>query len=116
MNLNQVLKRPIITEKALNQSALGRYLFEVDSRARHFDIRKAIKKAFNVDVVEVKVMRVKGKVRRFGRQKKRICLGDWKKAMVQLAPGQKIDIFTVPQEEEKPSSAKATEGKKEEKK
>lgn len=112
MNLYQVLKRPIITEKALNQSALGKYLFEVDVRARHLDIKKAVKKAFNVEVVKVEVMRIKGKTRRFGRRRKTIALGDWKKAMVQLAPGQKIDIFTVPQEEEKP----VREEKKEEKK
>lgn len=122
MNLYQVLKRPMITEKALNQSVLGKYLFVVDKRATKTEIKKAVKKAFAVDPISVKIINLKGKTRRFGRRRKPTQLASWKKAIVQLAPGQKIDIFTVPGEaEEKPvrgkksSSAKTKEGKEEKK-
>jgi large subunit ribosomal protein L23 len=124
MALNQVLKRPIITEKALSLSALGKYTFEVDKKATKPEIKRAVKKAFDVDVQTVQVIKVRGKTRRFGRRRKRISLSDWKKAIIQLAPGQKIDIYSVPRgaEEKRPSSAPprrrrgATEGKKEGKK
>lgn len=108
MNLTHILKRPIITEKALNQSVLGKYIFEVDRRATKTEIKKAIKNAFDVEVVSVKVINIKGKTRRFGRKRTQIKLSDWKKAIIQLAPGQKIDIFTVPGEvEEKPVKKEA---------
>lgn len=108
MNLSRILKKPIITEKALSQSALGKYIFEVDRQASKTEIKRAVKNAFNVDVVAVKTINVKGKIRRFGRRRVRVALGDWKKAIVQLAPGQKIDIFSVPEEaKEKPSKKEA---------
>ncbi len=122
MNLADVLRKPIITEKALNQSVLGKYIFEVDKRTTKEMIRKAVHQAFGVEVVAVKTINLKGKIRRLGKRRKQTQLSNWKKAIVQLAPGQKIDIFTVPGEAvekpikgKKPSSAKATEGKEEKK-
>jgi len=116
MNLADVLKKPIITEKALNQSILGKYIFKVDKRATKTEVKKAVNHAFGVEAVSVRTINVSGKMRRFGKKRKQARLSNWKKAVVQLASGQKIDIFTVPGEKEKPSSAKATEGKKEAKK
>jgi large subunit ribosomal protein L23 len=119
MNLYQVLKKPMITEKALNQSVLGKYLFVVDKRATKTEIKKAVKKAFAVDTISVKIINLKGKTRRVGRRRRPVQLASWKKAIVQLAPGQKIDVFTVPGEVEestrskKPVSAKATKVEKE---
>jgi large subunit ribosomal protein L23 len=104
MNLTPVLKRPIITEKALNQSTLGKYIFEVERRATKAEIKRAINQAFGVDVIAVKTINLGGKNRRFGRKRTQVKLGDWKKAIVQLAPGQKIDVFTVPGEAEGKSS------------
>jgi large subunit ribosomal protein L23 len=118
MALNLVLKRPIITEKALSLSALGKYTFEVDKKATKPEIKRAVKKAFDVDVQAVQIIKVRGKTRRFGRRRKRISLSDWKKAIIQLAPGQKIDIYSVPggAEEKRPSSARAAGGASESKK
>jgi large subunit ribosomal protein L23 len=126
MNLTDVLKKPMITEKALNQSVLGKYIFAVDKRATKEMISQAVHQAFGVEVVAVRTINLKGKTRRLGRRRKPIQLSNWKKAIVQLAPGQKIDVFTVPGETEKksvkgkkPSSAPAkggaTEGKEEKK-
>lgn len=114
MALNQVLKRPIITEKALSLSTLGKYTFEVDKKATKAEIKKAVKNAFGVDAQAVQVIKVRGKTRRFGRRRKTISLSDWKKAIIQLAPGQKIDIYSVPGEveEKRPSSAKASDGRR----
>lgn len=108
MNLTDVLKKPIITEKALNQSVLGKYIFEVDKRATKAEIKKAVNRAFGVEAVSVRTINISGKMRRFGKKRKQTRLSNWKKAVVQLAPGQKIDIFTVPGEaEEKPVKKEA---------
>ena len=65
--------------------------FEVDRRANRIEIKRAIEKIFNVRVDGVKTMQVRGKVKRRGRieGKRR----DWKKAVVRLEPGQRIDFF-----------------------
>jgi large subunit ribosomal protein L23 len=92
MDPYQVLIRPIITEKSSYQSDnLHRYTFEVDVRANKHVIKRAVEQAFNVDVVAVNVMRVRGKQRRWGRIVGRT--KDWKKAVVTLRPGQTIQFF-----------------------
>ncbi len=111
MNLAYVLKRPIVTEKALSLSALGKYVFEVDKRASKAEIKKAVKSAFGVDVINIQTISVQGKTRRFGRRRKQVRLGDWKKAVVQLAPGQKIDVYSVPDEIEGKSTKKEAKKK-----
>jgi large subunit ribosomal protein L23 len=88
----QVLKRPIITEKSGYQSDnLNRYTFEVDVRANKHLVRQAVEQVFNVDVVAVNVIRVRGKQRRWGKIIGRT--KDWKKAIVTLRPGQTIQFF-----------------------
>jgi large subunit ribosomal protein L23 len=92
MDPYQVLIRPIITEKSSYQSDnLHRYTFEVDVRANKHVIKRAVEQAFNVDVVAVNVMRIRGKQRRWGRIVGRT--KDWKKAVVTLRPGQTIQFF-----------------------
>lgn len=78
MNLNQVIKKPIITEKSTEATSFGRYAFEVDKKATKGEIKRAMEKFF-----EVKALKVWTSVR----PKK------GKKAIVQLAEGQKIDLF-----------------------
>jgi large subunit ribosomal protein L23 len=65
--------------------------FEVDRRANRIEIKRAIETAFKVRVAGVQTMQVKGKVKRRGRNlgKRR----DWKKAVVTLMPGERIDFF-----------------------
>ena len=86
-----VLLRPIITEKTTVLTGGGKYVFEVDLRANKNQIREAVQVAFNVRVFEVNTMVIKGKPKRFGR--KVTNRPDWKKAIVTLAPGDKIELF-----------------------
>lgn len=86
-----VLLRPIITEKTTVLTGLDKYVFEVDLRANKNQIKEAIQLAFNVHVTEVNTMKMKGKPKRFGR--KVTNRPDWKKAIVTLTPGDKIELF-----------------------
>ncbi len=86
-----VIRRPLITEKATTLAAENKYAFEVDPRANKLQIREAVETSFNVHVTAVNVINVKGKMRRFGRQySKKV---DWKKAIVTLGAGDKIELF-----------------------
>ena len=86
-----VLIRPIITEKSTVLTGADKYVFEVDLRANKNQIREAVQVAFNVRVFEVNTMVMKGKPKRFGH--KVTNRPDWKKAIVTLAPGDKIELF-----------------------
>jgi len=86
-----VLIRPIITEKSTILAGANKYVFEVDPRANKNQIREAVQLAFNVRVAEVNTINVKGKPKRFGRRV--VSRPDWKKAVVTLVPGDKIELF-----------------------
>jgi len=86
-----VLIRPIITEKTTVLTGLDKYVFEVDIRANKNQIKEAVQLAFSVRVAEVNTMKVKGKPKRFGR--KVTLRPDWKKAIVTLVEGDKIELF-----------------------
>lgn len=91
MNPVSVIVRPIVTEKSTALQESGRYVFEVDRMATKLTIKEAVEDAFEVKVVSVNTMVVKGKRKRFG---PRFTLGKtWKKAIVSLAPGESITIF-----------------------
>ncbi len=85
----QVVQRPLISEKSYAAMATGRYLFRVHPKATKTEIALAIAEAFKVDVVSVNTMHVRGKERRRGRT--RGFQSNWKKAVVTLAEGQKIE-------------------------
>jgi large subunit ribosomal protein L23 len=91
MNLYEILRRPLITEKNATLQAAGKYVFEVAGVANKVQIKQAVEKAFNVKVTAVNVMTVPGKERRVGRRK--ILTPSWKKAIVTLEPGNKIELF-----------------------
>ncbi|MGQ9493923.1 MAG: 50S ribosomal protein L23 [Anaerolineae bacterium] len=92
MDMYEVLKRPIVTEKSSKQSEYHHcYTFEVDVRANKQQIKDAVEQIFNVQVLDVNVINVRGKQRRWGRIIGRT--KDWKKAIVTLAPGQSIQFF-----------------------
>jgi large subunit ribosomal protein L23 len=87
-----ILRRPIVTEKTtLQKEVANTVTFEVARDANRIDIKKAVEKAFNVKVKSVQTMQVTGKVKRRGRilGKRR----NWKKAMVRLMPGDRIEFF-----------------------
>lgn len=91
MRLYEVLRRPLITEKATSLKERDKYAFEVINRATESQIREAVEQAFKVKVNKVNVMMVPGKTRRFGRRQ--VTSSPWKKAIVTLAPGNKITFF-----------------------
>ncbi|MCS7151980.1 MAG: 50S ribosomal protein L23 [Endomicrobia bacterium] len=88
MDIYTVIKRPIITEKTTKLREQSIYVFEVDRNAAKPLIKEAVEKIFNVDVVSVKTINIKGKLRRYGRYEG--YRSDWKKAIVRLKSGQKI--------------------------
>lgn len=89
---HDIIKRPLITEKtSLQKETSNQVSFEVARKANRIEIKKAVEKVFNVNVAGVRTIQVKGKVKRRG-----AILGkrkDWKKAVVTLKPGERIDFF-----------------------
>ena len=91
MHIYEVVRRPLITEKATLMKEQNRYAFEVAKEANKRQIKDAVEAAFKVNVVKVNVMTVPGKMRRIGRRY--VLTPSWKKAVVTLAPDQKIEFF-----------------------
>lgn len=91
MQARDILIRPLITEKSTALMADNKYTFVVPLKANKVEIRQAVEQLFKVKVLDVNTIRVLGKVKRMGRnQGKR---PDYKKAIVKLAPGQRIEFF-----------------------
>jgi len=87
-----IIKRPLITEKTSIQKEVSNQLsFEVERKSNRVEIKRSIEKIFNVKVIGLQTMQVKGKKKRRGRIVGR--RRDWKKAIVTLAPGERIDFF-----------------------
>ena len=95
MKLSDVLKRPVVTEKAAALTAEQKYVFEVDRKANKEDIKKAVEKFFKVKVLKVRTMKVIGKKHKALRTRKETQKADWKKAIILLREGDKIDLFTT---------------------
>jgi large subunit ribosomal protein L23 len=93
MKLSDVLKRPIITEKAAGQTAEQKYVFEVDRRSTKEEIKKAVEKFFKVKPLKIRTIMARGKKHRALRTRKESQKADWKKAIVLLKEGDKIDLF-----------------------
>ena len=91
MHLYEVLRRPLITEKNTLLQAQGRYAFEVAAKDNKQQIKQAVETAFKVGVTAVNTMTVPGKQRRVGRRQ--VLTSPWKKAIVTLKPGDKIELF-----------------------
>jgi large subunit ribosomal protein L23 len=91
MDASQVIIRPVVSEKSYVLAAADKYTFRVHPSAHKTQIRQAIESLFNVNVVEVRTMSVKSKPKRRGVTAGRTRA--WKKAIVQVAPGQSIPIF-----------------------
>lgn len=90
-NLRDVLIRPLVTEKTTDLMQENKYTFVVPLTANKVEIRQAVEQIFKVKVEQISTVRVLGKVKRMGKnQGKR---PDYKKAIVKLAPGQRIEFF-----------------------
>lgn len=92
MNIDQVLIKPILTEKATNLAKDTVYLFSVNRDANKFQIKEAVEKLYKVKVGSIRIMIRKGKKRRVGKQSKTKQLPDIKMAFVNVKEG-KIDLF-----------------------
>jgi len=86
-----VLKKPVVTEKSTEMNQASRYVFEVDTRANKMDVKNAVQSAFNVTVLKVNIMNIKGKKKRFGPKISK--LPNRKKAIVTLSQSDSITIF-----------------------
>lgn len=86
-----IIKQPLITEKGTSLSHLGQYLFRVDGEANKSEVKKTIESIYKVKVVNVRMINVKSKRRRLGRTMGK--KPGYKKAIVTLAKGQKLDIM-----------------------
>jgi large subunit ribosomal protein L23 len=95
MNLYDVIKKPVITEKSMNALAEGKYTFEVDTRAHKLLIKQAVEAAFDgVKVASIKTVNVKPKQKRVGRYTG--FTSKTKKAIVTLTADSKaIEFFAV---------------------
>lgn len=92
MNSHQVIRRPIVTEKSTTQREADNIIaFEVNGNANKIDVKRAVEELFKVKVQEVRLMNVRGKMKRMGRYVgKRV---DWRKAYVRLKEGEKTPDF-----------------------
>ncbi len=88
----EVLKKPIVSEKAVILMEDNKYSFVVDKNANKIEIKHAVEKAFNVTVLNVTTRNLKGKLKRMGRYEGK--RPDTKRAIVTLKPGDKIEMFT----------------------
>ena len=95
MNAFQILKRPVITEKSLSLASTGKYTFEVSPKTRKEAIAKAVEQAFGVHVLDVRTINLKGKKRRSGPKRKATETSPTKKAIVRLAPGERMELFAA---------------------
>jgi large subunit ribosomal protein L23 len=90
-NIYQVVLRPLLTERStVNKDKFNQYAFEVGLKSDKGQIKRAVEQLFKVDVDKVRTMIVPGKFRRYG--KGGGMRPDWKKAVVTIAKGQKIEI------------------------
>ncbi|MCX6004301.1 MAG: 50S ribosomal protein L23 [Chloroflexi bacterium] len=91
MNVYEVLRRPLVTEKVSRLAEQNKYAFEVYKKASKEQIKQAVEKAFKVGVIGVNIINVPGETRRMG--KREVTRASWKKAVVTLKEGDKIQFF-----------------------
>jgi large subunit ribosomal protein L23 len=91
MDPRTVLIRPVISEKSYALIGEGKYTFRVHERANKTQITQAVEQSFGVNVAEVRTSKVRSKPKRRGLHSGRS--RSWKKAIVQLAPGERIELF-----------------------
>ena len=96
MEITEVLRRGILTEKSVQLQGQNKYTFKVALEANKIEVRRAVETLFNVKVVSVNIMRMPGKakmVRRRGAAPRPLPAREWKKAIVTLREGQTIDVL-----------------------
>jgi large subunit ribosomal protein L23 len=91
MQLHEIIKRLLITEKNATLQPTGKYVFEVGARANKMQIKNAVEDAFKVTVLSVNVITIQAKEKHVGRRV--VKTSPWKKAIVTLKDGDKIELF-----------------------
>lgn len=93
--MHNILVRPVITEKSITDAKNGRFTFVVALSASKDDVKKAVEERYKVHVVDIATAIVKGKVKRVGKKRTEKKLGNYKKAIVLVKAGEKIDEFEL---------------------
>jgi large subunit ribosomal protein L23 len=91
MDVRQVVVEPVVSEKSYALMAEGKYTFRVNERAHKTQIKHAVEEIFGVRVTEIRTQKVRAKPKRRGMHSGKT--RSWKKAIVQLAPGDRIELF-----------------------
>lgn len=112
--MNNLIKKPVITEKSFQEAVKGKFTFIVSKDADKDSVAKTIENLYNVEVVSANSMNYKGKVKMTKRHKGK--RNDFKKVVLTLKPGQKIDLFEIETEEDKKKKSKKEDNKQENKK
>jgi large subunit ribosomal protein L23 len=97
-DIRLIIQKPLVTEKGTQlKEASNRYVFRVDAQANKRQIKKAVEDTFKVKVKDVRTAVYRGKPRTVMNRAGRFAgkTGEWKKAFVTLAQGDKIDVFDV---------------------
>lgn len=93
--MKNVIIKPLISEKSMNHVKKGKFTFMVDKTAGKEEIKKTIEDKFKVKVVSISTNITKGKKKRFGARRLETDMPSFKKAVVALEAGQKIDLFDI---------------------
>ena len=95
LTAHEVVIRPVVSEKSMDESGRGKYTFEIHPDASKIQVRSAVEELFKVDVTAVNVLTTKAKEKRRGARRGRTSgwTTPWRKAIVTLKPGQKIEFF-----------------------
>jgi large subunit ribosomal protein L23 len=95
LEASQVILRPVISEKSMDETQRGKYTFAVETTANKLQIKSAVEELFKVTVLHVNVLTTKSKEKRrgLGRQRTKGRTSPWRKAIVTVAPGDKIEFF-----------------------
>ena len=96
MEITEILRKGIVTEKSVKLQESNKYTFEVALKANKIDIRRAVETLFKVEVLSVNIMRMPGKPKMMHRKSaapRPIVPREWKKAIVTLKEGQTIDAL-----------------------
>lgn len=93
MNKYDIIKRPLVTEGAVNSAEQDNiYVFKVDTRANKVQVKEAVEELYDVTVLNVRTSTMRGKPRTY-RRVHRTKASNWKKAYVRLAPNDYIDLI-----------------------
>lgn len=90
----EIILHPVITERSTDNARIGRYTFAVARDANKIEVKQAVEAIYRVNVLKVNVMNVRGKRRRVGRMPAGET-ASWRKAIVTVQPGQRIEAFEV---------------------